>query len=298
MEGTNPSVSPERPVRAVPPRKGPSAIKKAFRVSLKIKTLITVILLIGVGIHLYLVYDAARQLSVEDMRVDSVVPSSTPGNYTVTFVITLDNPTSTTIDVDRLIYHIYIEEEHVGDGEKDFFSVVQGTQEYSFSIEINIWALPGPTRDVLLAGGGNMTVEGKVTIPAKAFGVWTYTHITVPYSFTEPLTLPDTGGGGGISNLPPTPVVLSQPIPLPPDSAQLSWTENLDVDFACYEVHYSTIPGFTPSNETLAGTITDRESVDYTIEGLQHLTTYYFKIRVYDTEGLYADSNEVSLLMP
>lgn len=96
-------------------------------------------------------------------------------------------------------------------------------------------------------------------------------------------------------NDPPAAVFLYDPDDVTNSEANLTWTQNMDLDFDKYEVHFSTTPGFTPGPETLIGDpIYDQANVKFQVTGLAENTTYYFKVRVYDTGGLYSDSNEVS----
>ncbi|UCE75212.1 MAG: Ig-like domain-containing protein [Methanomassiliicoccales archaeon] len=96
-------------------------------------------------------------------------------------------------------------------------------------------------------------------------------------------------------NFPPTAVILNEPQDVTNQGTNLCWSENEDDDFARYEVHVSKTPSFTPSAETLFGDpITDQLQLESLTNGLNENTTYYFKIRVYDTGGLHSDSNEES----
>ncbi len=263
---------------------------------MRLKMFITFFIVVGIVTYLVWAYHVAGLLSVEDKKVESVTPEG-GGNYRVTFVLTLKNPTSTAIDVDRITYTAYLEDNYVGEGEKAFFSVQPGTHNYSFHFSFNIKDMPAAVQTLFFEENATLLIKGKITIPAKVFGLFTYTHITVPYSFEEPVG-DKNGGGSGIPGVPPTPVILHEPIYVIPDGALLDWTENKDPDFAFYEVHVSETPGFKPSNETLVTTIYDNSTTQYTVRGLVSGHTYYFKIRVYDTENLYSDSNEVSLLIP
>jgi hypothetical protein len=97
------------------------------------------------------------------------------------------------------------------------------------------------------------------------------------------------------TNTPPTAVFLYDPEDVTNSEANLTWTQNMDLDFAKYEVHFSTNPGFIPGPETMIGDpIYGQTEVNFQATGLAENTTYYFKVRVYDTGGLYSDSNEVS----
>ena len=103
--------------------------------------LITVFIVVGMVTYLVWVYHVAGPLSLENEKIESVVPEG-GGNYRVTFVLTLKNPTSTAIDVDRITYTAYLEDNYVGEGEKAFFSVQPGTHNYSFHLSFNIKDLP------------------------------------------------------------------------------------------------------------------------------------------------------------
>jgi hypothetical protein len=93
-------------------------------------------------------------------------------------------------------------------------------------------------------------------------------------------------------------VLLAPPTYQPTASARLTWSQNGDGDFARYEVHTSTEPDFTPGDATLAGTVDQQTSTTYTVGGLSHLTTHYFRVQVYDLAGQHADSNIVSIFIP
>jgi len=88
----------------------------------------------------------------------------------------------------------------------------------------------------------------------------------------------------------PRAVILKPPSDVKANSMTLTWFQATRENFTRYEVHMSTEPGFTPSNETLVATITDRANASYTVSDLSLNTTYYFKIRTYYTDGLFGDS--------
>lgn len=91
----------------------------------------------------------------------------------------------------------------------------------------------------------------------------------------------------------PTKVVLSASTEISKNSTKLTWTQNNDTDFANYTIYQSTtssIFGFL----TNIITITDRAQTSFTVTNLTPNTTYYFIVRVYNTEGYYSDSNQVS----
>lgn len=77
-------------------------------------------------------------------------------------------------------------------------------------------------------------------------------------------------------------------------SVILSWTKNTDSNFDRYEIHMSTSSEFTPANTTLVKTITDQDTTSWEVLGLTENTEYYFKLRVYDANNQYSDSNEIN----
>jgi len=92
-------------------------------------------------------------------------------------------------------------------------------------------------------------------------------------------------------NLPPTPVTLNQAANITENSLRLSWTENTDVDFKNYTIYQSTT---TEAVGTAITAVTSSSLTSYEVTGLSANTTYYFMVRVFDAEGLYADSNKIS----
>ncbi|PIZ41909.1 MAG: hypothetical protein COY42_18410, partial [Armatimonadetes bacterium CG_4_10_14_0_8_um_filter_66_14] len=96
------------------------------------------------------------------------------------------------------------------------------------------------------------------------------------------------GGGGG-----PTAVTLNNPTNVTETTADLSWTQNQDPDFARYEVRRATAPGVTLAS-ALAGTITQQTTVTHSDTGLTPGTTYYYKVFVVNTVDQSTGSNEVS----
>lgn len=74
----------------------------------------------------------------------------------------------------------------------------------------------------------------------------------------------------------------------------MEWAQSTDADFDRYELHRSLDTGFEPSPSTLVAQISDRAGVVYNVTGLAPNTTYFFKVRVYDTGQLSNDSNEMN----
>jgi len=133
------------------------------------------------------------------------------------------------------------------------------------------------------------------TIPASFVTTSTieyYINATDGINFaTYPATNPMTNPKIILVNLYPVAIVLSQPTDITENSMKLSWTQSIDLDFKNYTIYQSTTQG-TLGNAI--HTITDKLTTFFAVTGLSANTTYYFTIRVYDTGGLHADSNQVT----
>ncbi len=158
-------------------------IKKNFG---KIRLLITIIIIAGVIIHLFLVYDAAKSIEVVDKKIVGLYPVYPKiDEYEVKFMLTLKNPKSTTIEVDYISYKIYIENEFLGEGEKPRFFIKHGTENHTFLFSFNIMDLTSSTREILINGNANVTVKGEIIIPAKFLGLFTWKYIKIPYTISD-----------------------------------------------------------------------------------------------------------------
>ena len=97
-----------------------------------------------------------------------------------------------------------------------------------------------------------------------------------------------------LGNIPPVASVLAQPFSITNSSMSLGWSRNGDGDFARYELHRGTSKGFALNASNLLASITDRTVNGTVADNLASSTTYYFRLRTFDTGGLYNDSNEVN----
>ncbi len=85
-----------------------------------------------------------------------------------------------------------------------------------------------------------------------------------------------------------------------PYEATLGWDGSGDPDFARYVIKYGTTPNLTAASATLTE-ITTAGTTTFAHSGLSPYDVYYYKVFVYDTQGVYSDgSNEIvrSVLEP
>jgi|GEM_PF-2040701 len=104
--------------------------------------------------------------------------------------------------------------------------------------------------------------------------------------------------GQGEPNRPPAALKLDEPGEIRETSMVLRWNRSDAADFARYELHKSTAPGFTPGPLSLVqpgGNITDVNRLSLNVTGLDYSTRYYFRLRVWDNgfPPMFNDSNEV-----
>jgi fibronectin type 3 domain-containing protein len=98
----------------------------------------------------------------------------------------------------------------------------------------------------------------------------------------------------------PLSLTLNTPTSITGSSITLSWSQSAESDFASYKIYRDNVapqPGKQAVNEsdTLVATITDKTQTSFTDTGLSKTTTYYYKVYTYNTSGLSAWSNEVSV---
>ena len=140
------------------------------------------------------------------------------------------------------------------------------------------------------------------TITNSSITSYTVTNLTENTLYYFKIRLHNSGGlytdsdqvHGKTLNAAPIAVTLNTPMEITSNSLILQWTQNTNTDFARYEVHMSVDANFTVTSSTLISIITNQTITSYNVTNLSKNETYYFKVRVYDINGLYADSNEVS----
>jgi len=152
----------------------------------KIKFAVTIIIIVGVAVHLALVYNAAKSIEITDEKIVGIYPKyPSVDEYEVKFMLTLNNPKHTSIEIDYISYKIYVENEYLGEGEKPHFSLEYGSNNQTFLFSFSIFNLTTPTRHLLMNGAANMTIKGDVIIPAKFLGLFTWRYVKVPYTIHE-----------------------------------------------------------------------------------------------------------------
>jgi parallel beta-helix repeat protein len=140
--------------------------------------------------------------------------------------------------------------------------------------------------------------------PGATPPVTTTTERTEPAVEAKPPSPPESKEAQTPPELPPpapaivplTAVALQIPAHPTQSTVELAWTPSAATGFSRYEIHHSTSAGFSPSPATLYATdLRDRNQTHLEIRNLECGVTHYFKVRVEDTDGHFADSPEQSM---
>ncbi len=92
-------------------------------------------------------------------------------------------------------------------------------------------------------------------------------------------------------NAQPTSVTLNDPTNITESSMMLNWSQNIDSDFASYQIYQSTTDG---QLGTLIHTIGTQSVISFVVTGLSSSTKYFFIVKVIDSGTLTADSIQVN----
>ncbi len=186
-ENGNEENDDEAPDKALKMKKSPLKSKKRlFKILLVI---IIIVIIIGLISHLILMYLAAESLEITDKKITKIRPLSTAfDEYEVTFKLTLRNPTNTAVELEKITYKAYLEDDFIGSGEKNEFSIDPGSKEYIFKFQFNIFDLTGSVRELFILQYVTLKIKGTVTVPVKFFGLVKVSEISMDYEMEKEVT--------------------------------------------------------------------------------------------------------------
>ena len=161
----------------------------------KIAALVIVIIFLGFGFYGYQLYVTANEIEVTNISLSSLEVKGWPIPTKILLEIDLyvKNPTSYSVDIERLTYDIYINGKFAAEGTRGYFLISPNSQKpIGIPLEIT-------TSDILRLIGsliteGNRDIEvdikGMIDIPIKFFGVIKTITISVPFEQTFIYTIP------------------------------------------------------------------------------------------------------------
>ena len=91
---------------------------------------------------------------------------------------------------------------------------------------------------------------------------------------------------------PPQRIELFSPTEITQYAIVLNWTESQDQNFSAYFLYRSQNPGVSETSE-LIEILSDRANNRYFHQNLEPNSSYYYKVYVYDSFGLFSGSNEI-----
>jgi LEA14-like dessication related protein len=145
------------------PKKPSKSKSKRIKI---IVIIVIIIILLAALLDLFLVYSAASSLDVDPKRIESLKPV-TLQDYELDFILTLKNPSGSEIEVEKITYDIYLENDYIGSGERVDFTIQPGDHDQTFKFQFNIFDLAAAVLNHLLSSNGRVKIVGKVTVPLK-----------------------------------------------------------------------------------------------------------------------------------
>ena len=177
-------------------------------------TLIILMLILGIGYHLYQLYYTAQNITIR-VSVDSIELGGlnppldlVPNAINLRFKVLVDNPSPYSIEIERLQYTVYIEERYLGEvvSKEDIYIASHATTPIYLSFRY--LSFRATTSDVLgiigdLIKRGDTAIDysikgfirGSIRIPVKLFGTIKLLSVDIPFEkkgyYVIPIQPPD-----------------------------------------------------------------------------------------------------------
>lgn len=164
----------------------------------KIAILIVLIVIAGFGYHSYQLYTAAREIELTRVSIASFDVKSTllgfiPTKIELTLDLYLRNPTSFSVEIERLFYKVYVNDQFTAEGLKNnIFIPSHSETPVRIPVEIAasdiiklVWSLITEGKGVI-----KVDIRGIVDIPLKFFGVIRTITLTIPFEYSTSPSMP------------------------------------------------------------------------------------------------------------
>ncbi len=162
--------------------------KKGKKVLKTVISLIIIVLIVITIIYLALIYQAASSVKIDPKKINGVKVISIQ-DYEVEFVLTLKNTANINVQVEKITYEVFIENDFLGKGEKLDFTIKSGTNDYIFSLGFNIFDLATAIRNQLLNSTSSIRINGQIFIPIKLLRMIKVGEVTGDYELVEDIGL-------------------------------------------------------------------------------------------------------------
>ncbi|MGC9148699.1 MAG: LEA type 2 family protein [Sulfolobales archaeon] len=114
----------------------------------KILLVILALVIIGLSIWIYQGYTIAKSLSLENYSIVGTnvkelykvagIPIPLPRIVSITFKLSLMNPTNHSIEINDVTYHIYVNGTYLGSGSRSDIKIWPGKQSISLDVDIDL----------------------------------------------------------------------------------------------------------------------------------------------------------------
>ncbi len=151
-------------------------------------------LALGIGIHLAQLNEIKNNLKVEGLRFKNIDVTGDvagiPTGIKLNLELLVQNPTSYTLDIERLTYNIYVEDRLLGEGTLQHLVIpAHSTHPIPVTLEISAADAISLLIDYIRSGGLRIKISGMIDVPIKLFGVMKFFTVSAPYTVERQLTV-------------------------------------------------------------------------------------------------------------
>ena len=156
---------------------------------------IILILIIGFGFYGYQVYTAMEQIEVTKVSLASLELQGFPIPSKILLQVDLyvKNPTSTSVEIDKLSYMVYVNDKFATEGTK--YSILipaNSVTPLRIPAEITTSDMLNLIASLIKEGKKsiNVDIKGVIDLPIKFFGVVKTVSISLPFEVSQTYALP------------------------------------------------------------------------------------------------------------
>jgi len=150
------------------------------RIISAIKYTIYAILIIGIILHFYHIYEASQSIQVT-MHRTPIIERTGFMAYKITAYPNILNPSDVSFEAKNIYVKIFVNGYYVGETFKPYLKINPGQNPETITFELNLRDLPQIAKESLASNGIiRIAFSGIITIPLKAFGIIPWQEVTVP----------------------------------------------------------------------------------------------------------------------
>jgi len=106
-----------------------------------------------------------------------------PVGATITFRVTVNNPTEHSVTIEKLYYEIYVEDTFLASGSKEYITIFPGQTHINLDVHVTTQDALRTLAIIISEGGKEIhwKIRGVVRIPIKLFNMVKIASIDIPY---------------------------------------------------------------------------------------------------------------------